>query len=231
MRDKVTIDRLVAKGRIPKCETCGTIGERNERYDAYACLTCNVWLEERCDDPECGYCPVRPDKPMAWPDEAPNEALARTGIIRLSRINEQSLRERAARMAAVDEGEPFANVPNVCIHRDAMYHPVKLYHRQEAVRLGKLFVATTTDPKHRTPQGFRKVIAFMHRGLAWTHEDFRGYGISASLYNLLMDHYGGVDAFYARFYAAETPRYTAAGLQMVRRAEAGVGLHDREDLK
>ena len=36
----------------------------SEEYDAYFCGTCNKWLEDKCNDPECEYCPARPATPM-----------------------------------------------------------------------------------------------------------------------------------------------------------------------
>ena len=34
-----------------------------EKYDAYACLECNIWLEDKCDDGDCIFCSNRPDNP------------------------------------------------------------------------------------------------------------------------------------------------------------------------
>jgi len=34
-----------------------------EKYDAYACLECNTWLEDICDDTDCLFCSNRPNKP------------------------------------------------------------------------------------------------------------------------------------------------------------------------
>jgi hypothetical protein len=35
----------------------------SEQYDAYYDDETNEWLEDKCDDPECEYCPNRPEKP------------------------------------------------------------------------------------------------------------------------------------------------------------------------
>ncbi len=35
----------------------------NERFDAYYETDTNQWLEDKCDDPECEYCPDRPENP------------------------------------------------------------------------------------------------------------------------------------------------------------------------
>lgn len=42
---------------------CGGFTERNEIYDAYVCLDCDVWTEKVCDDPKCEFCSTRPEKP------------------------------------------------------------------------------------------------------------------------------------------------------------------------
>ncbi len=36
----------------------------SEQYDAYYCENCNKWTEDKCDDPECEFCPARPATPM-----------------------------------------------------------------------------------------------------------------------------------------------------------------------
>lgn len=47
---------------------CGHNCEENklysEEYDAYYCKLCNKWLEDKCDDPTCEYCPGRPEQPI-----------------------------------------------------------------------------------------------------------------------------------------------------------------------
>ena len=52
---------------------CGVEGHgpahRFETADAYACLACDVWLEEKCTDPDCSFCKKRPARPSA-PDAA-----------------------------------------------------------------------------------------------------------------------------------------------------------------
>jgi hypothetical protein len=35
----------------------------SEEYDTYYCKACNIWLEDKCDDPTCEYCTKRPDVP------------------------------------------------------------------------------------------------------------------------------------------------------------------------
>ena len=31
--------------------------------DAYLCPVCDRWVENACSDPQCGYCPGRPERP------------------------------------------------------------------------------------------------------------------------------------------------------------------------
>lgn len=33
-------------------------------HDAYYCVPCNKWLEPKCKDPACNFCPTRPRKPL-----------------------------------------------------------------------------------------------------------------------------------------------------------------------
>lgn len=35
----------------------------NHTYDAYYCITCVEWLENKCIQESCQFCPNRPDKP------------------------------------------------------------------------------------------------------------------------------------------------------------------------
>lgn len=54
--------------RVPVCpKNIEHVVMLSERYDAYACLQCNVWLGKGCDDPACDYCVDRPK----YPKEAP----------------------------------------------------------------------------------------------------------------------------------------------------------------
>lgn len=45
------------------CRTCGSEVQYSNKYDAYYCELCNVWLEKTCEDPECEFCSTRPEKP------------------------------------------------------------------------------------------------------------------------------------------------------------------------
>lgn len=47
-----------------KCEVCG----KNTliqiyKYDAWACTTCNVWVDKACADVDCPFCSNRPETP------------------------------------------------------------------------------------------------------------------------------------------------------------------------
>lgn len=46
-----------------KCHKCDTKFSFNERYDAFYCKKCVIWLSSKCDDMECDFCKDRPDKP------------------------------------------------------------------------------------------------------------------------------------------------------------------------
>jgi hypothetical protein len=46
------------------CSTCGSEKQYNDEYDSYYCELCNKWLEEKCNDSECGFCTTRPEKPI-----------------------------------------------------------------------------------------------------------------------------------------------------------------------
>lgn len=35
----------------------------NEFYGSLYCEKCDFWLEDKCEDPRCNYCPQRPEKP------------------------------------------------------------------------------------------------------------------------------------------------------------------------
>jgi hypothetical protein len=52
--------------RVPVCPVdIEHVVMRSDRFDAYACLQCNVWLRplSPCSDPDCCYCKDRPEKP------------------------------------------------------------------------------------------------------------------------------------------------------------------------
>jgi len=70
------------------CKRCSFIVSYSEKFDAYYCERCNIWLEGKCVDPFCSACtsrPIRPIKkvkeklkkkdnsPIEWDTKKPNE--------------------------------------------------------------------------------------------------------------------------------------------------------------
>lgn len=47
----------------PFCDKCENKETLFEKYDAWACLHCDEWKEKKCKDPDCYFCPNRPDRP------------------------------------------------------------------------------------------------------------------------------------------------------------------------
>ncbi len=69
---------LVLRG--DDCGECGWPIVYHMRYDAACCPTCNEWREEKCSDPECMFCPGRPDLPLTleeWGQWMSGELVAR----------------------------------------------------------------------------------------------------------------------------------------------------------
>lgn len=50
------------------CPVCEGPVVRVEKHDAHACMTCDVWVEDRCSDPGCSYCVSRPARPSEVDD-------------------------------------------------------------------------------------------------------------------------------------------------------------------
>jgi hypothetical protein len=48
-----------------KCAKCKSIYQTLylSEYDAYACMNCDIWIENKCSDDECGICKDRPWRP------------------------------------------------------------------------------------------------------------------------------------------------------------------------
>jgi len=69
-RDFLLIDGcILSRAYIPendavKCHSCHSTAIYQETFDAYFCAYCNLWLEKKCGDKNCDYCPNRPDKPL-----------------------------------------------------------------------------------------------------------------------------------------------------------------------
>lgn len=48
------------------CHKCQCLIAYNEKWDAYFCAHCNIWLEKKCEDPDCLFrCQQRPEKPIS----------------------------------------------------------------------------------------------------------------------------------------------------------------------
>lgn len=46
------------------CPQCGQMGKIFiAEYDDWACIYCNEWFSEPCNDPKCPFCSKRPDTP------------------------------------------------------------------------------------------------------------------------------------------------------------------------
>lgn len=43
------------------CPECGGEIMYYYKFDAFCCLKCGIWLDEKCPDPDCPYCSNRPD--------------------------------------------------------------------------------------------------------------------------------------------------------------------------
>ena len=53
-----------SSGKTSKiCDACSKPLYYSHKYDAMYCPNCNVWTEEKCDEPNCEYCIDRPEKP------------------------------------------------------------------------------------------------------------------------------------------------------------------------
>lgn len=53
-----------AQKQMPVCGMCRRQGIRSEKYDAYFCEHCNVWIEHFCYEKTCVTCAGRPSKPL-----------------------------------------------------------------------------------------------------------------------------------------------------------------------
>jgi hypothetical protein len=69
---KVTIGNIAVRGWIDeenRCSVCGGRSVFDFDFDARFCPSCDTWLEGSCDDPTCGYCAKRPNRPLARPED------------------------------------------------------------------------------------------------------------------------------------------------------------------
>ena len=60
--DGATIEGFPYENKL--CPTCDRQTYYYDHYDAIFCPECNAWLESRCNDPQCSYCPNRPAQPL-----------------------------------------------------------------------------------------------------------------------------------------------------------------------
>jgi hypothetical protein len=51
---------------IHNCPECLEKSSFSAFHDAYFCMNCDIWLDEKCSEPNCQYCNLRPDKPHFW---------------------------------------------------------------------------------------------------------------------------------------------------------------------
>ena len=63
------------------CFKCKEIILYSEKYDAYYCGGCNIWLSLRCDDLFCTYCRKRPTRPLTKKDNV-KKIDKRKGVIK-----------------------------------------------------------------------------------------------------------------------------------------------------
>ena len=45
------------------CDCCKEKRQYSDRFDAYYCNSCDIWLEKKCSDKTCGFCAERPEHP------------------------------------------------------------------------------------------------------------------------------------------------------------------------
>lgn len=45
-----------------KCDKCKGAASYSELYDVYYCNKCMIYLEDKCSNSDCCFCPKRPDR-------------------------------------------------------------------------------------------------------------------------------------------------------------------------
>ena len=73
----ILINAYIPEYSETKCDNCKAPAIYHDKFDAYLCVYCNVWLEKKCGDPNCEYCPTRPESPL--PDEAKRRRIRNEG--------------------------------------------------------------------------------------------------------------------------------------------------------
>jgi len=63
---EIIIDGIRIKGHIDalKRQYCNSFEVYYDKYDAYFCPQCNLWLEKKCKNSDCEYCNKRPENPL-----------------------------------------------------------------------------------------------------------------------------------------------------------------------
>lgn len=64
---QVIIDGFELYGQIEQnnfCSQCKSNLVYYDKFDTYFCPKCNSWTESKCSDPQCKYCPSRPEYPL-----------------------------------------------------------------------------------------------------------------------------------------------------------------------
>lgn len=64
---QVIIDSFELYGQIEQhnfCSQCKSNLVYYDKFDTYFCPNCNSWTESKCSDPQCKYCPSRPEYPL-----------------------------------------------------------------------------------------------------------------------------------------------------------------------
>lgn len=50
---------------MEKCSVCQHYLFYSDDYDSFYCKECDEWKEQKCSDPICEFCLVRPEKPSS----------------------------------------------------------------------------------------------------------------------------------------------------------------------
>lgn len=81
-------------------------------HDVYFCEACDVWLEKVCSDPDCEFCPTRPQRPSGCQHDSSLHVASRkphpveTGLSRLAEISSTVVRG----WESVDVSQPAGEV-------------------------------------------------------------------------------------------------------------------------
>jgi hypothetical protein len=137
----------------PTCHRCKHPAERSERFDAYFCGRCGLWLEGACGDPKCGHCTDRPPEPPAVAEPTPKPATYEVAVdalrsaenVRVTKRRGHSTLEeikRACRLA-VDHGKPLSYDGFQMEHEDGWIYEYTSGEKPRRVRRS----TSAKDPK------------------------------------------------------------------------------------